>query len=389
MRNRLHHVARDERGMSLVFVTVSFMAVLTATTLAIDIGMFMNSRSEAQNAADAGALAGAVALAYNSYTDRTPGGPAVQGAINTAKTNLVNRGAVSILPSDVTFPLDPNGQPNRVAVQVFRTAARSNPVSTLMGRLFGVNQVDVVAEATAEASAANAETCIKPFTIPDRWIEHQTGAWDPEDTFDLYESKNKELADKDVYIPLKPYPDPNTDYTGYNMDRDRGLQITLKANNQSKVSPSFYNPWALPGRGGADDYREDIENCNTSVIPIGALMDAEPGNMVGPTKQGTEGLVDKDPNARWDTTCKCVKDSAFRISPRVVIIPVYDPVYYETGKQNGSNASLKIANYIGFFIEEMNGNEVTGRITPVGGVFKGDAGPAPNGAFPVVIRLVK
>ena len=389
MRNRLHHVARDERGMSLVFVTVSFMAVLTATTLAIDIGMFMNSRSEAQNAADAGALAGAVALAYNSYTDRTPGGPAVQSAINTAKTNLVNRGAVSILPSDVTFPLDPNGQPNRVAVQVFRTAARSNPVSTLMGRLFGVNQVDVVAEATAEASAANAETCIKPFTIPDRWIEHQTGAWDPEDTFDLYESKNKELADKDVYIPLKPYPDPNTDYTGYNMDRDRGLQITLKANNQSKVSPSFYNPWALPGRGGADDYREDIENCNTSVIPIGALMDAEPGNMVGPTKQGTEGLVDKDPNARWDTTCKCVKDSAFRISPRVVVIPVYDPVYYETGKQNGSNASLKIANYIGFFIEEMNGNEVTGRITPVGGVFKGDAGPAPNGAFPVVIRLVK
>jgi len=363
--------------------------VLTATTLAIDIGMFMNSRSEAQNAADAGALAGAVALAYNSYTDRTPGGPAVQSAINTAKTNLVNRGAVSILPSDVTFPLDPNGQPNRVAVQVFRTAARSNPVSTLMGRLFGVNQVDVVAEATAEASAANAETCIKPFTIPDRWTEKQTGPWDPEDTFDLYESKNKELANKDVYVPLKPYPDPNTDYTGYNMDRDRGLQITLKANNQSKVSPSFYNPWALPGRGGADDYREDIENCNTSVIPIGALMDAEPGNMVGPTKQGTEGLVDKDPNARWDTTCKCVKDSAFRISPRVVVIPVYDPVYYETGKQNGSNASLKIANYIGFFIEEMTGNEVTGRITPVGGVFKGDAGPAPNGAFPVVIRLVK
>ena len=389
MRNRLHHVARDERGMSLVFVTVSFMAVLTATTLAIDVGMFMNSRSQAQNAADAGALAGAVALAYNSYTDRTPSGPAVQGAINTGKTNIVAGGAVDILPSDVTFPLDPNGQPNRVAVKVFRTAARNNPISTLMGRIFGVNQVDVVAEATAEASAANAETCIKPFTIPDRWIEKQTGAWDPEDTFDLYESKNKELANKDVYVPLKPYPDPNTDYTGYNMDRDRGLQIVLKANNDSKVSPSFYNPWALPGRGGADDYREDIENCNTSVIPIGALMDAEPGNMVGPTKQGTDGLVDKDPNARWDTTCKCVKDSAFRISPRVVVIPVYDPVYYETGKQNGSNASLKIANYIGFFIEEMNGNEVTGRITPVGGVFKGDAGPAPIGAFPVVIRLVK
>jgi len=375
--------------MSLVFVTVSFMAVLTATTLAIDVGMFMNARSQAQNAADAGALAGAVGLAYNSWTDRSVSGPAVQGAINTGKANFVERKAVSILPTDVTFPLDPTGQPNRVAVKVFRTAARSNPVSTLMGKLFGVDQVDIVAEATAEVSKANAETCIKPFTIPDRWKENQTGPWDPEDTFDLYESKNKELANKDVYVPLKPYPDPNTDYTGYDMDRDRGLEITLKANNESKVSPSFYNPWALPGRGGADDYREDIENCNSAVLEIGYLMDAEPGNMVGPTKQGTDGLVDKDPNAYWDQSCKCVKGSAFRTSPRVVIIPVYDPVYYETGKQNGSNASLKIANFIGFFIEEMNGNEVTGRITPVGGVFKGSAGPAPNGSFPIVIRLVK
>ena len=390
MRTRLQHVARDERGMSLVFVTVSFMAVLTATTLAIDVGMFMNSRSQAQNAADAGALAGAVGLAYNSWTDRSRSGPAVQSAINTGKANLVDRKAVDILPSDVTFPLDPQGQPNRVAVKVFRTAARNNPVSTLMGHIFGVDQVDIVAEATAEVSKANAETCIKPFTIPDRWIENQTGPWDPEDTFDLYESKNKELANKDVYNPIRnPDGSSNPDYSGYDQERDRGLQITLKANNQSKVSPSFYNPWALPGRGGASDYREDIETCNSAVLEIGYLMDAEPGNMVGPTAQGTDGLVDKDPNARWDTTCKCVKDSAFRTSPRVVVIPVYDPVYYETGKQNGSNASLKIANFIGFFIEEMKGNEVTGRITPVGGVFKGSAGPAPNGSFPIVIRLVK
>ena len=389
MRNRLQYVARDERGMSLVFVSVGLMAMLSATTLAIDVGMFMNARSQAQNSADAGALAGAVALAYNSNTDRSPTGPAVQSAINTGKTNLVAAGAVSIEPSDVTFPLDPAGRPNRVAVQVFRTVGRNNSVPTLMGGFFGVNRVDITASATAEASAANAETCVKPFTIPDRWTEKQTGPWDPDDTFDLYAAKNKPLANPDVYVPLKPYPDPNTDYTGYDADRDRGLQIVLKAGNDTKVSSSFYNPWALPGRGGADDYREDIATCNTTVIPIGSLMNAEPGNMVGPTSQGTHDLVERDPRARWDESCKCVKDSAFRISPRVIIIPLYDPVYYETGKQNGSNAALKIANYLGFFIEEQTGNEVTGRITPVGGVFAGNAGPAPIGAFPVVIRLVQ
>ena len=155
------------------------------------------------------------------------------------------------------------------------------------------------------------------------------------------------------------------------------------------MSPSFYNPWDLPGSSGADDYRDNIANCNTAVIPIGDPMIAEPGNMVGPTVQGTDDLVAKDPGAYWDTSCNCVKGSAYGISPRVAVIPVYDPVFYAEGKQNGKNAALKIANYVGFFIEGTQGNQVIGRITPVGGVFDGNAGPAPTGAFPVVIRLVQ
>jgi hypothetical protein len=68
---------------------------------------------------------------------------------------------------------------------------------------------------------------------------------------------------------------------------------------------------------------------------------------------------------------------------------VYDPVVYEMGKQNSTNAALKIANYIGIFIEGMQGKEVIGRITPVTGVLVGELGPAPEGAFPMVIRLVQ
>src|SRR5438552_18813130 len=119
---RLHHLARDERGMSIVFVGVGFMAFLAATTLAIDVGMFMTARSQAQNAADAGAHAGAVALVFNSYTDRTAGGPVVLSAINAAKANSVMGGPVAIDAADVTFPLDANGRNDRVSVQVFRTA---------------------------------------------------------------------------------------------------------------------------------------------------------------------------------------------------------------------------------------------------------------------------
>src|SRR5207248_9566573 len=89
MPSPLQRLRHDERGMSFIFVGVGFFAFLACTTLAIDVGMFMTARSQAQNSADAGALAGATALVFNSFTDRTPTGPAVQSAINTALANQV------------------------------------------------------------------------------------------------------------------------------------------------------------------------------------------------------------------------------------------------------------------------------------------------------------
>src|SRR4051794_7404953 len=172
MRMNLRHLAAGERGMSLVFVCAGMLAMLSATTLAIDVGMFMTARSQAQNAADAGALAGAVALVRDSWTDRTTTGPAVQGAMATAKKNEVIGTAPSVLTSDVSFPNDPAGQPTRVQVKVFRTTTRQTAVPTLIGPLFGVPTVDIAASAIAEAAPANAMTCVKPFMIPDKWQEN-------------------------------------------------------------------------------------------------------------------------------------------------------------------------------------------------------------------------
>jgi hypothetical protein len=380
MHQRILHLGRDERGMSLVFVSVAFMAALSATTLAIDVGMFMNSRSQAQNAADAGALAGAVALYYNNFDDRSSSGPAVLSAINTSTNNRVAGDTVSVRPEDVTFPLSPSGKNNRVQVQVFRTTARNNPVPTLMGTFFGLRNVDVAAIATAEVSPANAETCVMPFTIPDKWIEKGTGPWDPDDTFDP----------GDVYVPLDPAANaPNTNYTGYNPVRDKGVEVTLKASNDTNVTASWYNPWDLPGSTGADDYRDNIAGCNSAVLGFGAKMTPEPGNMVGPTAQGMRDRIALDSNAHWDIGCNCVQGSNSRISPRIVIIPTYDPVVFADGKAHGKNLDLQIVSFIGFFLEDMNGNDVVGRITPVTGVLDGNLGPAPNGAFPAVIRLVQ
>src|SRR2546423_11246682 len=223
----LKHLHRDERGMSFVYVGMGFMAFLSATTLAIDVGMFMTARAQTQNAADAGALAGAIALAKDDYDNRSSTGPAVQAAINTGRSNQVMGGAPSIIAADVTFPLGPTGINNRVKVQAHRSTERGNALPTMMGSLFGVRTVSLNAEAIAEASPANAETCVMPFTIPDKWKEKQDPQWTPNSTFDIVDAKNKPLANPDGYIG----PSDKANYTGYNAQRDKGIEIVLNANN--------------------------------------------------------------------------------------------------------------------------------------------------------------
>ena len=380
MRNRFQHLRRDERGMSLVFVSVGFMAFLSATTLAIDVGMFMHARSQAQNAADAGAHAGAVALVFNSYTNRTPTGPVVQSAINAARANRVAGGPVSIGSDDVTFPLDPAGRADRVQVQVYRTFERGNAVPTLMGTFFGVQRVDINATATAEASPANAMTCVKPFMIPDRWVEQNTPA---NSTFDKYDNRGNLLPDADVY-----YDHNQPNYSGYTTERDAGTPLTLRAGTGDQVNPSFYFSWKMPGDTGGDFYRENIGKCNQAVMHLDEKIIQEPGDKTGPTIQGIEELVAKDPNARWDNTCKCVKDSAYAISPRVFPIPLYDPNLYAEGKANGRVADFQIANFLGFFAMPPRGNTIPGIITQIVGLVD-ETAPAPPNTFAKAIRLVQ
>jgi Flp pilus assembly protein TadG len=382
--SRLQSFRRGEDGFSLVFVALGMMGFVAVSMLAIDVGMLMTARSQAQNSADAGALAGATALFYNDWDDRTPTGPAVQNALAAARGNKVMDGTVDVQPADVVFLPGPAGLNNQVQVTVYRSAARGNPVSTLIAKYFGIETANISAVAVAEASPADSMTCVLPFTIPDRWNERQTPPFDPEDPFNLFSAKNVRMSDPDIYIGPQ---DPAT-YTGYNAERDKGTRVRLKADNDTKIAPSFYYPYAIPGSTGADDYREAIGGCNTTVMKFGDLYDSEPGNMVGPTKQGMDDLIALDPNARWDETNKRVI-SQKHPSPRVRAIPLFDPAYYQDGKLNGRNASLKFVNYLGFFIEEMNGNEIVGRITPIGGLRTGSGSPAPAAAFPMSIRLVQ
>ena len=360
--------------MMLIFAGFGLVAFMSATMLALDVGMFMVARSQAQSAADAGALAGATALYYDNWNDRSASGAAKQNAIAaaTAQANAVMKKPASVFPEDVTFP-----EIDKVQVVVQRTAARGNPLLPFIGPMFGINEVDLGATAIAQAAPATAATCVKPFTIPDKWEEKHP----PADEFNIVDNKGNPLVNPDVYVPT------GEGTTGWDPWLDRGVEVVIKAGQGSQIAPSFYFPYAMGEGTGADWYRENIEGCNTDMMEPGDLLRAEPGNMSGPTKQGVEALIAQDPTAYWDATARRVV-SKMSPSPRVVTIPVFDPVYYETGKQNSSNADLKVADFLGIFVERMAGNDVIGRIVPVPGRLTG-SGAAPSDAFPRAIILVK
>lgn len=374
----------NEQGFSMVVVAVGLAGFVAATTIAIDVGMFMTARSQAQNSADAGALAGATALVFDDYADRSPSGPAVQSAVMAAAENQVMSKDVWVTPEDVTFLPAPSGGMDRVRVQVYRDATHENALNTLMGIFFGVSKVNINAVAVAEAVPANAVMCAKPFMIPDRWIENQTPPWDMDDTFEMYDNKGNLRTDRDIYIPAD-----QEGYTGYDNWRDRGTLLILRAGTGNNIVPSMYFSWDMDqGAIGGDYYRDNIANCSWRKVHWGDDMIQEPGDMMGPTSDGIDTLIAKDPNAYWDPVKREVHTD-IHPTPRIFPIPLYDPAEYAGAKQNGRVAQFKVANWIGFFLEKREGNQIYGRICPILGVVDPNAGPAPAGSFARAIRLVQ
>jgi hypothetical protein len=200
------------------------------------------------------------------------------------------------------------------------------------------------------------------------------------------------LPNPDVYVP----PNPQGGATGYTKS-DVGTLLTLKPSSQNEVSPSFYNAWDIGDVTGANAYGNNISGCNPQYTAIGNDMLPETGNMVGPTNQATKALIDQDPNARWDASCNngvgCVVGSDAKYggkSPRIRVVPLYDPVLYAQDQHSGKSwPTLKIVNYLGFFIESVdNGGTVKGRIVPILGTFKAGV-PTPIGGFASAIVLVQ
>jgi hypothetical protein len=390
--------AGSERGAILVQVGLALIALLAFSAFVVDYGVLWVSRGQSQNAADAAALAGAVALSYDNPNDRSDAGPAKRNALNVALSHNVWGQAPTVTMADITFPPCPDDGSNAcIRVDVYRPG-----LPTFFARLVGVNTQDTKATATAKAGLGNAVNCLKPWAVADKWAEHRPldpAPWTVDSIFERFDKKGALLPNPvDVYYP----PTDPANFTGFRpfnadmtLSADYGLRLTLKigdAKNPGQMSSGWFQPLALAGTGGSE-YRDAIGGCAPGTFTIGQYLTTEPGNMIGPTRQGVEDLVALDPGAYWDTSKNPphggVSGSAFAVSPRIAPVPLIDIQEYMSRDPSGRDTVL-ITNIFGFFIEGMDGKDVAGRLCALPGKFSTGTPSLDNtNSFLRTIQLVR
>jgi len=330
---QLRELRRREDGATVALIAVTMAALLGTAALAVDVGMLMNARTEAQRVADLASLAGAGVLVAQ------PGNASLaeQEAINFAAQNNVNGTATAIQSQDVDVDI-PNGL---VRVRVDRSTARGNPVPTFFAQVFGVNTVDIGAEGAAQVFGATGANCLLPVALPDRWANFGSAEWDPANEGDSY------------------IPPGQPGYTGYT-DQDIGTQIVLKPSqggtNQGqntaqigRFEPGWWYMWIPDGGSGASQVRDHITGCpdNTLTHNQDDWVTDKNGNMQAVVND-FQDLIDQDPYASYDPVCNCVTGGMGMSSPRIRGIPVFDPTTYS---HNGSNSNFQIASFAGVFVE--------------------------------------
>jgi hypothetical protein len=400
--SRLH----NERGAIIIHVAMALLALIAFNAFVIDLGAMLVSRHQAQNVADAGALAGAVSLVKDGGDAAVAG----QSALHWASDNPIWGRGNSVDNVDVTLSgpsgtcgagctvasIPPCGdQPGCVRVDVFRnmpdrgSVMRGDAIPTFFGHLVGVGQQGVRATATAETAAGNQIQCLLPFAVIDRWADNYdanvdttyfandglsgTAGWTPNDGFQEWrQSRNAQPpANDDVYIP--PYGN-NPNHNGWRVAVDFGRQLIIKDGSPGNYSTGWSNIVYLPGSQGGNDVGEDIKYCNAQAVGIAKQENAcpdrdepngcvavKPGVVQGPVSSGINFVYNQDPQARWNPTAPgpngptggAIVGGQGMESPRIRPLVVVDINHYDDQGCTGAGCIAKVANIIGFFIEGM------------------------------------
>lgn len=342
-----------QNGAVSVLVALALIVLAGFGAFAVDLGYLKWKRGQMQAAADAAALAGAMAkVSFGTDTAKIVTEAVTYGRANVLATD---NPILAVRDEDVTINTTGLGY---VEVTAGLTTARGNPVSLFLGPVLGRNLADVSATARASIWCATSSHCMKPWAIPTKFTWNDNA--DPDKKY----NKNGKL---DVKSALEMATVTVLNYSA----ADIGTEIVIKQGDpHTTIAPGEYDPVDFPptnkGRPvtGGSEYQTNIAGCTGSSntdVGTGDYLQTEPGGKVGPTKAGIADLIAQDPGAHWDTSTQSIAGSKFTDplnSPRVAIISFYDPRDPPTSGRD----SIKIVQMGAVFIEGVDGpGNVTAR----------------------------
>ncbi|MGD9240219.1 MAG: TadG family pilus assembly protein [Desulfobacterales bacterium] len=249
-------ILNNQRGISAVLVAVCLVMLVGLVALSIDVSHLVVARNELQNAADAGALAGAAELYTDDGTSVNTNANQVGHDAATANFSEqfpvevnwsagnegdVQRGHWSFglgslprgfTPNDSTAPvalwgvsteeLDEN--PNFINAVRVQTRRENTPIASWFARIFGYESFDGFAEAVAYigfAGTLKEATANAPIAICRQSIETCTDPDDPE-TCEYNCSQGRFIND-----------------AAGKSDEETGMWTSLEQNIDTSVSPAM------------------------------------------------------------------------------------------------------------------------------------------------------
>lgn len=348
------------RGGVLPFLIVLMTVCLGMAAFALDFSRMYLIRAQLQIAADAGALAGAQRV----LVGKTSSG--FDTATLYARNNLTEKVSPDVAAADVLLGTWKNGtftssgswmDANANAVQV--TARRT--AGYIFGRIFNQTTRALSATSVAVVGSVGSMSCVRPFAIPyESLLEVLYPSKTPDVTYDLSASDIVRLAA---------------------LTEDDEIELKVGSSAKSPVSGNFYavregpvqyangtegDPWS-----GANNYRDAIgADCSslTPVVGVGDWLQAEQGNMQGPTRQGLADLCGVNGNPQ-----------SFKCTPEV---KVYIPIWDIADKSVSSPNAFRVKYMGGFMVTGYSKND------GISGYFSSMAGPGGFTSQPGPIKKI-
>ena len=355
-------IGKAQRGATLLVVAASLVVFLLLAGLAIDLVALYLGRSEAQRAADAGALAGAQQFVLSGFTS----GGVTQGAVTTLATNAATAaaeqnkvGGQTLTAADITVPAPDFSRAGNplITVQV------STGLPTFFMNIFGVSTVTIGTTATAEAYNPGGSTgsgptfcatCLRPFLVPNCDPVHTTPtnpACPGGGNYGYFINPNGTVANPGAY-PAGIVGEPWTLHT-------------------SQV-PSHWYEIAFDCSQSGSNFATDVQHCSSSVFNCGSTLCALDGKKVGPNDKAVSCLITYNngckSNGNTSTDSITVNSSGsppFSItagsgnpffasgttiaqSASLVTVPLFDGHDIASG-----GASVTVVGYLQLFIQEI------------------------------------